>query len=127
MVAHKVNNTGVYPENVTGVLDVSPDSPIDRDSYNRHEYATEPLLSMWLMYACPYQLNGKLFGCGGRKSMVENTGTTFMANERALSFEHGQSQVGLALYATHPLCKALHCSMSWMCLCMTAISKQPWQ
>lgn len=94
MVSHTVDDTGAFPDIATGVLDVSPDAPIDRQNYNRHEYDTEPLLSMWLMYACPYQLNGRVYGCGGRKASVEATGTTFMANERALSHENGRPQVG---------------------------------
>eukprot|EP00878_Enallax_costatus_P034486 GHUV01038242.1.p1 GENE.GHUV01038242.1~~GHUV01038242.1.p1 ORF type:complete len:424 (+),score=115.05 GHUV01038242.1:165-1436(+) len=93
MVSHNINDSGVFYDNTTGVLDVSPESSIDTDSYNRHEYATEPLLSMWLMYACPYQLNGRVYGCAARKAAVKESGTTFMANERAVSFENGRQQV----------------------------------
>lgn len=94
MVSHKVNDTGAFPDLAKGILNVTPRTPVDRQNYNRHEFATEPLLDMWLMYACPYQLNGRVYGCGGRNAAVEATGATFMANERALSFEHGRSQVG---------------------------------
>lgn len=85
MVSHKVNETGAFPDNKTGVLDVAASHPIDQAHYNRHEYATEPQLSMWLMYACPYQLNGMVYTCQSRKLAVRNSGTTFIAVERTLS------------------------------------------
>jgi hypothetical protein len=91
MVSHHVNESGAFPDTGRGVLDVTPSDSIDAANYNRHEHATEPQLSMWLMYACPHLLNGRPYTCQSRMQDVRSSGTTFMANERTLSALGGTS------------------------------------
>lgn len=57
------------------------------------QFAVEPPLPMWLMYSCPYAPLGKNYDCQSRHSEALGSRSTFLANERTLSHEHGMSQV----------------------------------
>ncbi|KAF8072620.1 ASF1B [Scenedesmus sp. PABB004] len=105
MVAHAVNASGAFPDPALGRLDAAPPGVIDRAAYNKNEPATEPPgLPMWLMYACPHALNGRLYDCASRGLDVRRTGTTFLANERALPHELPRSAVGARSLGKAHLC-----------------------
>jgi hypothetical protein len=106
MVSHHANASGAFPDAKRGVLDVTPLNPLDTANFNRHEHATEPQLSMWLMYACPHLLNGRRYTCQSRMLDVRSSGTTFMANERTLSALGGTSFEDLAKRSPEQLNRA---------------------
>uniref|UniRef100_A0A383WIS3 Uncharacterized protein n=1 Tax=Tetradesmus obliquus TaxID=3088 RepID=A0A383WIS3_TETOB len=109
MVSHHVNASGAFPDTRRGVLDVTPSDPIDPTNFNRNEHATEPQLSMWLMYACPHLLNGRRYTCQSRMLDVRNSGTTFMANERTLSALGGVSFSDMQARSAEELNRAQVC------------------
>jgi hypothetical protein len=57
-------------------------------------FSVEPPLPMWLMYACPYAPIGRPNTCYSRTQQVQDTRSTFLANERTLSKTSGATQVG---------------------------------
>ncbi|KAF6264463.1 hypothetical protein COO60DRAFT_1698288 [Scenedesmus sp. NREL 46B-D3] len=109
MLSHHVNASGAFPDTSRGLLDVTPRSPVDAANYNRHERATEPQLSMWLMYACPHLLNGRPHTCQSRMLDVRSTGTTFLANERTLSALGGASFIDLQKRSAEEVNRAQVC------------------
>ncbi|KAF8072660.1 aspS [Scenedesmus sp. PABB004] len=100
MVAHNVNASGAFPNATLGALDV-PAPPfsgaglslMQRAAIARN-FSTEPAgLPMWLMYGCPHQQKGRPYTCAARAKQVQDSRSTFLANERTLSLEAGASRV----------------------------------
>lgn len=94
MVGHHVSPQGVVLNPAIGSLDTQPvPSSLPAALLNRR-FSSEPRMDMWLMYACPYSPNGKLYDCKARAADAHESGTTFLANERTLTKDAGMAQVG---------------------------------
>lgn len=91
MVGHNVAPQGVILNPAIGTLDSEPVNLPSSSSKRR--FANEPKMDMWLMYACPYAPNGKIYNCDARAADAHESGTTFLANERTLTRESGMTQV----------------------------------
>jgi hypothetical protein len=114
MVGHHVTQQGVVLDPAIGTLDAEPAKPSVKLS-PRMRFANEPKMDMWLMYACPYTPNGRIYNCKARAADARESGTTFVANERTLTQEDGLTQAsdnneaafGCALTGSWPE----HCSV----------------
>lgn len=110
MVAHDVSEHGASPNMTYGRLDVPAPSDTmanltwsERAALNQ-QFAVEPALPMWLMYSCPYAPKGKNYDCQSRNKEALDYRSTFLANERTLSQEHGVSQVRMLPIAAQWQC-----------------------
>jgi hypothetical protein len=92
MVGHNVSPQGVILNPAIGSLD--KEAPVPTSTAIRRRFANEPKMDMWLMYACPYIPNGRIYNCDARAADAHESGTTFLANERTLTREAGMTQVG---------------------------------
>jgi hypothetical protein len=98
MVAHDVTQQGALPNMTVGKLDVTaePISWLNMTAAQRElarNFSVEPPLPMWLMYQCPYAPIGRPNTCYSRAQQVQDTRSTFLANERTLSKHSGATQV----------------------------------
>lgn len=99
MVAHDITQQGAIPNTTVGRLDASA-HPIawanmtDEQKLLTRNISVEPPLPMWLMYTCPYAPLGRPHSCYSRTQQVQETRSTFVANERTLSKMLGLTQVG---------------------------------
>lgn len=93
MVGHNVSPQGVVLNPAIGSLDTEPVAQAPSNTLRRR-FANEPKMDMWLMYACPYTPNGRIYNCKARAADAHESGTTFLANERTLTREAGMTQVG---------------------------------
>jgi hypothetical protein len=93
MVGHNVSPQGVVLNPAIGSLDTEAVS-VGTSNTLRRRFANEPRMDMWLMYACPYAPNGRIYNCKARAADAHESGTTFLANERTLTREAGMTQVG---------------------------------
>ena len=96
MVGHNVSPQGVLLNPAIGTLDKEPDASVT-PSLKLKRFANEPKKDMWLMYACPYMPNGRIYNCQARAADAHESGTTFLANERTLTREAGMTQVGVVV------------------------------
>jgi hypothetical protein len=98
MVAHDVTQQGAFPNMTVGKLDVTAE-PIPWANMTAAQrelarnFSVEPPLPMWLMYSCPYAPIGRPNTCYSRIQQVQDTRSTFLANERTLSRSNGATQV----------------------------------
>lgn len=99
MVGHNVSPQGVILNPAIGSLDT--ESPVQTSTAIRRRFANEPKMDMWLMYACPYVPNGRIYNCDARAADAHESGTTFLANERTLTREAGMTQVGETSRSTY--------------------------
>lgn len=100
MVGHNVSPQGVILNPAIGSLDTEPVALTTPATASlKRRFANEPKMDMWLMYACPYTPNGRLYDCKARAADAHESGTTFLANERTLTRDAGMAQVGAAVRA----------------------------
>jgi hypothetical protein len=99
MVGHNVSPQGVILNPAIGSLDT--EAPVQTSTAIRRRFANEPKMDMWLMYACPYVPNGRIYNCDARAADAHESGTTFLANERTLTREAGMTQVGMLSRSTY--------------------------
>jgi len=92
MVGHNVSPQGVMLNPAIGSLDKEPVS-LPAEKLKLRRFSNEPKMDMWLMYACPYTPNGRIYNCQARAADAHESGTTFLANERTLTREDGMAQV----------------------------------
>ncbi|WIA08609.1 hypothetical protein OEZ85_008038 [Tetradesmus obliquus] len=98
MVAHDVTQQGATPNATVGKLDdtAQPIPWANMTAAQRElarNFSVEPPLPMWLMYSCPYAPIGRPNTCFSRTQQVQDTRSTFLANERTLSQSSGATQV----------------------------------
>jgi hypothetical protein len=96
MVGHNVSPQGVMLNPAIGTLDTEPVTLDGSSNRIMRRFSKEPKMDMWLMYACPYAPNGRLYDCKARAADAHESGTTFLANERTLTKDAGQAQVGVS-------------------------------